>query len=162
MSISKLLLTVGAAALVSSAASAGNNGSPNKMLKAPPAQVLKLKKEAYVTGNGLSSPLTTFGYTNIDSGTTLTCTKPCVISADATVQYEPGATGGGWAIATLLDGGTIQSQYQNQADDTFFHVGNITSSISAGIGTHTVQTQVYVEQNNSTYQFYNMHYAVHQ
>jgi hypothetical protein len=163
MSSSKAFLFLAAAALASTAASAGHNGSPLKSMNHPPIQELKVKKEVFISGNGDSTSIAPFTFTNLDSGSVLSCTRtPCTISATAQVQYEPGATGGGWAICLLVDGVDIECQYLGQADDTFFHSGSVQGSVSAAIGNHTVQTQLYVEQNNSTYQYFAMTYAANQ
>ena len=127
------------------------------MKASPPIQACC--KTVFVTGNALSAAIPAFTFTNIDPGETVDCgKKACTVSALASVQYEPGATGGGWAICQLVDGSDIQCQYYGQADDTFFHMSTVSASVAVGPGTHTVQTQIYVEQSNSTLQYYNMEY----
>jgi hypothetical protein len=161
MTISKSLLLVAAAGLLSSTAFASsNNGSPLKEL-VQPSFSLKVKSEAFVQGNANSATLTA-GYNNVDSGTTLNCTRVCTVSATASIQYEAGTTGTQWAICIFVDGVSAECQYQREEPYTFFDVGNIQTAVpSLAIGHHTVQTQVYVT-NNSTLQYYAMTYAVHQ
>lgn len=162
MSIAKMALTVAAASFVSTVAFAGHNGSPLHSMKQPPLQVLKLKKEAYVTGNGLSTSLPQFAFTPIDAGTVLNCTKVCTISADVSAQIQ--TAGADWAICITVDGTDIECQYQGvQAGPSSFVVGNVGASSSGqAIGGHTVQTQLYTESASATYQYFSMHYAVHQ
>ncbi|HUJ46924.1 MAG TPA: hypothetical protein VLV55_07305 [Rhizomicrobium sp.] len=163
MSISKLVIALAAVSLVSTAAFAGPSGSPLKgAIKQPPVQTLKLAKEAYVTGNGLSTSLPQFAYTPIDTGTVLRCTKPtCVISADVTAQMQTG--GADWAICITVDGGDIECQYQGvQSGPSSFVVGNVGASSPEAIGKHTVQTSLYTESTTATYQYFAMHYAVHE
>ena len=162
MSRSKLLLTCAAATLVSSAALAGgHNGSPIPTLKQPPIQTLKQKNEAFVTGNGLSTSLPQFTFVPIDSGTVLSCKKACTVSAEVTAQVQTG--GADWAICILVDGADIECQYQGvQSGPSSFVVGNASGSVGAAAGSHTVQTQLYSESTTGTYQYFAMHYAVHQ
>ncbi len=162
MTISKFVLVLAAAGLASTPAFAGPTGSPLKgMMKHQPVQTMKLKKEAYVTGNGSSTGLAQFSYTPIDSGTTLNCTKACTVSADVTSQVQ--TAGADWAICIVVDGTQIECQYQGvQAGPSSFVVGNVSASAPAAIGSHTFQTELYTESASATYQFFNMHYAVHQ
>jgi len=175
MTISKSFLLIAAAGLVSSAAFASNNGSPlhaaafagkngsplHSSKAQPPAQVLKLKKETYVTGNGFSTSLPQFQFTTIDSET-LSCTRVCTVSADVSSQMQTG--GADWAICVLVDGNTMECQYQGvQSGPSSFVVGNVGGSLgNLAIGSHTVQTQLYTESSTATYQYYAMHYGVHQ
>ena len=155
----KFLLTVAAAALVSSTALAAHNGSPLHGMKASPPHMTAGGKSVFYTGNALSASIPSFTFNNIDPGETVNCGKnPCTVTALASVQYEPGATGGGWAICQLIDGVDAQCQYYGQADTTFFVVSTVSASMAVGPGTHTVQTQIYVEQANSTLQYYNLEY----
>jgi hypothetical protein len=163
MSISKLVLTFAAASLASSVALAGgNNGSPLPTMKQPPVLTLKQGKEAFVTGNGFSTSLPQFAFTPIDAGTVLNCTKAsCIISADVTAQMQTG--GADWAICITVDGTDIECQYQGvQSGPSSFVVGNVTASSPEGIGSHTVQTQLYTESTTATYQYFSMHYSVNQ
>lgn len=163
MSISKLVFALAAASLVSTTAYAGHNGSPlGSTMKHQAVQPLKLKKEAYVTGNGNSTPLPQFAFTPIDSGTVLNCTKVCTISAEVSAQIQ--TAGADWAICITVDSADIECQYQGvQAGPSTFVMGNASGSLaSVAIGSHTVQTQLYTESATATYQFYNMHYAAHQ
>ncbi len=161
MTMSKLLLTCAAAALVSSAALAGhNNGSPlNGKLVAPPP--LKQKNEAFVTGNGNSTSLPQFTFTPIDAGSVLTCKKACTVSADVSAQVQ--TAGGDWAICITVDGSDIECQYQGvQSGPSSFVMGNAGASAGASAGSHTFQTQLYAEGSGATYQYFNMHYSIHQ
>jgi hypothetical protein len=162
MSLSKMIMFAAAAGFVSSAAlAAGHNGSPLHSGAQPPAQVLKMKKEIFVTGNGLSTSLPQFQFTTIDTEST-SCSKVCTISADVSSQMNTG--GADWAICVLVDGATMDCQYQGvQSGPSSFVVGNVTGSLgSLAIGSHTIQTQLYTESASATYQYYAMHYAVHQ
>lgn len=161
MSLSKAVLVFAAAAFASTAAFAGDNGSTIKTMH-PPSFALKLKNEAFVQGNGFSTSLAQYQYTPIDSGTTLKCTKVCTVSATASAQMQTG--GADWAICIEVDGSCVESQYQGvQSGPSSYVVGNIeTSDPSLAIGTHTVQTFLYTESTSATYQYYSMHYAVHQ
>ncbi len=161
MTMSKLLLTCAAAALASSTAlAAHNNGSPlNGKLVVPPP--MKLKNEAYVTGNGNSTSLPQFAFTPIDAGTVLTCKKACTAAAEVTAQVQ--TAGGDWAICITVDGSDIECQYQGvQSGPSSFVVGNASGSAGVGAGGHTFQTQLYAEGSSATYQFFNMHYSIHQ
>lgn len=164
MSISKLVFAVAAASLVSTVAYAGHSGSPlkNNTVKHQAVQPMKLKNEAFVTGNGESTPLPQFAFTPIDSGTALNCKKVCTVSAEVTAQIQ--TAGADWAICITVDGADIECQYQGvQAGPSSFVVGNATASASGmSIGDHTFQTQLYTESASATYQYFNMHYAVHQ
>lgn len=162
MSLSKTLSVVVAAAFASSAALAGHNGSPLLSMKQPPVQTLKLKKEAFVQGNGNSTPLTQFAFTPIDAGTVLNCTKVCTVSASVSAQMHTG--GADWAICITVDGTSIECQYQGvQSGPSSYVVGNVEASVpSLAIGNHTVQTQLYTESTSATYQYFSMHYAIHQ
>jgi hypothetical protein len=62
-------MVLAAGGVVSSSALAGQNGSPLHSMKQPPLQVLKLKNEAFLLGNGNGTPFPQFGFTPIDSGT---------------------------------------------------------------------------------------------
>ena len=163
MSISKLVFAVAAASLVSTVAYAGHSGSPLKnTVKHQAVQPTKLKNEAYVTGNGDSTALVQFAFTPIDAGTVLNCKKTCTVSAEVTAQVQ--TAGADWAICVTVDGADIECQYQGvQAGPSTFVVGNATAS-AAGMsaGDHTFQTQLYTESATATYQYFNMHYAVHQ
>ena len=161
MTMSKILLAFTAASIVSSAAFAGDNGSPRKEIVTP-AFSLKLKSEAFVQGNGDGTPLTQFAYTPIDSGTTLNCTKTCTVSATASAQMQTG--GADWAICIAVDGADFECQYQGvQSGPSSFVVGNIeTAAPSLAIGHHTVQTQLYTESTTATYEYFSMHYALSQ
>jgi len=163
MSISKLVFALAAASLVTTTAHAGSSGSPlRSTMKHQAVQPLKLKKEAYVTGNGESAPLPQFEFTPIDSGTVLNCTKVCTISAEVTAQVQ--TAGADWAICITVDAADIECQYQGvQSGPSSFVVGNASGSAAAmSVGSHTVQTQLYTESASATYQFFNMHYALHQ
>jgi hypothetical protein len=163
MSISKLVFALAAASLVSTTAYAGHSGSPLKnTIKHQAVEPMKLKTEAFVNGNGESTPLPQFAFTPIDAGTVLKCTKLCTISADVTAQIQ--TAGADWAICITVDGADIECQYQGvQAGPSTYVVGNAGASLaSVAIGSHTVQTQLYTESASATYQYYNMHYAVHQ
>jgi hypothetical protein len=161
MSLSKAVLVFAAAAFASTAAFAGNNGSPSKTMQ-PPSFELKLKTEAFVQGNGESTSLTQYNYTPIDSGTVLKCTKVCTISATASAQMQTG--GADWVICIEVDGSCVEDQYQGvQSGPSSFVVGNIeTSDPSLAAGNHTVQTFLYTESTTATYQYFSMHYAVNQ
>lgn len=161
MSYSKALLVFAAAAFASTAAFAGGNGSPNKTI-VQPSFALKLKNEAFVQGNGDSTSLPQFTLTPIDSGTVLTCTRTCTISATVSSQMNTG--GADWAICVEVDGSCVEEQYQGvQSGPSSFVTGNIeTSDPSLAIGHHTVQTFLYTESTTATYQYFSMHYAVNQ
>ena len=160
MSLSKVILGLAAASLVSSTALAGHGGSPLHSMKQQPAMSLKLKSEAFVTGNGLSTPLTQFAFTPIDSGTVLNCKKACIISAEVTAQIQ--SAGADWAICITVDGTDIECQYQGiQSGPSSFVVGNVTASSAQAAGSHTIQTQLYTESASATYQYFNMHYGMH-
>jgi hypothetical protein len=162
MTISKLVFALAAASLVSTAAYAGHNGSPLKNTLQRQVQPMKLRNEAFVNGNGLSTSLPQFAFTPIDSGTVLNCKKVCTVSADVTAQMNTG--GADWAICVTLDGSDIECQYQGvQSGPSSFVVGNAGASLAGvAIGNHTLQTQLYTESASATYQYFNMHYAVHQ
>ena len=162
MTMTKMIVALAAAGLVSTVAYAGPSGSPaHSNMKHQPVQTLKMRNEAFVTGNGLGAALTQFDYTPIDSGTVLHCKKACVISADATSQLQ--TAGADWAICIALDGSYIECQYQGvQAGPSSYVMGNAGASAAAAIGDHTVQTFLYTESASATYQYYAMHYAVHQ
>jgi len=161
MTISKLVFALAAASLVSTGAYAGHSGSPLKNSAVQRTVVpMKLKNEAYVTGNGESTALTQFSFTPIDSGTTLNCKKACTLAAEATAQMNTG--GADWAICLVIDGADVECQYQGvQSGPSTFVVGNASGSTTGGIGHHTFQTQLYTESASATYQFFNMHYSVH-
>lgn len=159
--MSKIIVALAAIGLMTSAAHAGSSGSPLKGRTIhKPVMTLKTKNEAYVTGNGESASLTQFAFTPIDSGTTLNCKKACTLSAEATSQMNTG--GADWAICIVIDGADVECQYQGvQSGPSGFVVGNASGSTTGGIGAHTFQTQLYTESASATYQFFNMHYAVH-
>ncbi|HEX3429812.1 MAG TPA: hypothetical protein VHT03_02915 [Rhizomicrobium sp.] len=161
MYLSKAVLVVAAAALASTAAFAGHSGSTTKTIHQP-SFALKLKSEAFVQGNGDSTPLTQYSYTPIDSGTTLNCTRVCTVSANVSSQVQ--TAGADWAIVIAVDGSYAESQYQGvQSGPSSFVVGNVQTAVgSLAIGHHTVQTLLYTESASATYQYYSMHYAVHQ
>ena len=162
MTISKIIMIVAAAGLMSSAALADRSGSPlhqGKMTIQPKA--LKTKNQAFVTGNGLSTALPQFSFTPIDSGTVLNCKKACIVSADVTAQMNTG--GADWAICIVVDGTDIECQYQGvQSGPSSYVVGNATANASAAAGDHTFQTQLYTESASASYQYFAMHYAVNQ
>jgi len=161
MTISKIIVAFAAAGLVSTAAYAGPSGSPLKTMNHQPVQTLKQKNEAFVTGNGESTSLPQFSFTPIDAGSVLNCKKACVISAEVTSQVATG--GADWAICITVDGSDIECQYQGiQSGPSGFVTGNATANASASAGNHTVQTELYSESTTGTYQYYAMHYAVHQ
>src|SRR5437868_559615 len=123
MTISKLVFALAAASLVSTAAYAGHSGSPlkNNAMQRTVAP-LKLRNEAYVTGNGESTALPQFQFTPIDSGTTLNCKKACALAAEVTAQIQ--SAGADWAICIVIDGADVECQYQGvQAGPSSFVVG---------------------------------------
>lgn len=162
MSISKtIMLAAATAAFASSPALAGPNGSPLHAMKQPPLQVLKLKNEAFVIGNGNSTPLPQFAFTPIDPGTVLHCKAACTLSASASVQMSTG--GADWALCLVLDGAAIECQYQGvQSGPSGFVMGNAQVAASFAAGDHTFQTQLYTDGDAAAYQYFSMHYAVHQ
>ena len=163
MSISKLVFALAAASLVSTTAYAGHSGSPLKnTIKQQAVVPMKLRNEAFVNGNGFSTALPQFAFTPIDSGTVLNCKKVCTVSADVTAQMQTG--GADWAICVTVDGSDIECQYQGiQSGPSSYVTGNVGASLAAvAIGNHTLQTQLYTESASATYQYYNIHYAVHQ
>jgi hypothetical protein len=114
-----------------------------------------------VTGNGLSTAFPQFAFTPIDAGSVLNCKKACTLSADVTAQMNTG--GADWAICITVDGTDIECQYQGvQSGPSSFVTGNVSANASAAAGNHTVQTQLYTESASATYQYFAMHYAVHQ
>ena len=161
MSLSKAVLFFTAAAFASTAAFAGNNGSPIKTHQ-PPSFTLAQKKEVFVQGNGFSTSLPQFQFTPIDSGSTLNCLKVCTISATASAQIQ--SAGADWAICIEVDGSDAECQYQGvQAGPSSFVVGNVQTAVpSLAIGNHTVQTFLYTESASATYQYFSMKYAVNQ
>ena len=162
MTISKIVMVVAAAGLVSSAALANRSGSPiHEGKQAVFQKVMKMRGEAFVTGNGESTALTQFSFTPLDSGTVLNCKKACVVSAEVTTQMNTG--GADWAICIVVDGSNIECQYQGvQSGPSSFVTGNATGNASVAAGNHTFQTQLYSESTTATYQYYAMHYAVNQ
>ena len=160
--MSKIIVALAAIGLMSSAAHAGLSGSPLKgRVKHQPVLALKMKNEAYVTGNGQSTALPQFAFTPIDAGTTLNCKKTCTLSAEVTSQMNTGAAD--WAICIVIDGADVSCQYQGvQSGPSGFVMGNASGSVGGAAGNHTFQTQLYTESASATYQFFNIHYAVHQ
>ena len=161
MSILKVSMLVAAAAFVSSSALAGQKDSHVVSMKQPPLQVLKLKNEAFVLGNGNGTPFPQFAFTPIDSGTVLNCKAACVLSASASVQVSTG--GADWALCLVMDGSPIECQYQGvQSGPSGFVMGNAQLATSFPAGPHTFQTQLYTDGTSATYDYFSMHYAVHQ
>jgi hypothetical protein len=161
MLVFKLSIFVAAAAFVSSSSLAGQNGSPLHSLKQPPLQVLKLKNEAFVIGNGNGTPFPQFGFTPIDPGTVLNCKRACILSASGSVQVSTG--GADWALCLVMDGSPIECQYQGvQSGPSGFVMGNAQLSASFPAGAHTFQTQLYTDSASATYQYFSMHYAVNE
>ncbi|HSC18788.1 MAG TPA: hypothetical protein VLC74_07725 [Rhizomicrobium sp.] len=162
MSVFKMIVFIAAAnAFASSSALAGHNGSPLHSLKQPPLQVLKLKNEAFVIGNGNGTPFPQFEFTPIDSGTVLNCKSKCILSASASVQVATG--GADWALCLVMDGAPIECQYQGvQSGPRGFVMGNAQVAARFGAGAHTFQTQLYADGASATYEYFSMHYAVHE
>src|ERR1700733_7701450 len=160
--MSKIIVALAAIGLMSSAAHAGLSGSPlHSRVKHQPVQTLKTRNEAYVTGNGLSTALPQFAFTPIDAGTTLNCKKICTLTAEVSSQVNTG--GADWAICIVIDGANVECQYQGvQSGPSSFVMGNASGSVGGAIGNHTFQTQLYSESASGTYQFFNIHYAIHQ
>jgi hypothetical protein len=89
------------------------------------------------------------------------CKKACVLSASASVQVSTG--GADWALCLVMDGSPIECQYQGvQSGPSGYVMGNAQLATGFDAGPHTFQTQLYTDGTAATYQYFSMHYAVHQ
>ena len=91
-----------------------------------------------------------FGFDNVDDPTSITCNNVagCVIQIVASAQVRSDTDGNLWAICSLVDGQYANPGcgYQGQLETGIYQMGNAQMNYQVAQGKHTVQTQVYVNQ----------------
>lgn len=92
-----------------------------------------------------------FGFDNVDDPTSINCTNAagCVIQIVASSQVRSDLDGTLWAICSLVDGEYANPGcgYQGQLDTGIYATGTSQMNYQVTQGKHTVQTQVYVNQD---------------
>jgi hypothetical protein len=103
----------------------------------------------YYNATGVDLP---FGFDNVDSPTPITCNNAagCVIQIAASIQVRSDEDGTLWAICTLVDGQYANPGcgYQGELATGIYSTGNAQMNYQVAQGKHTVQTQVYVNQES--------------
>jgi len=100
------------------------------------------------SGSALVAGFNTLGTMTVNCGNA----AGCHIGQESMVQLR---TTGDWAICLLVDGSYTTCQYQGHLPDVGSYVVGNARGFSAPVaqGTHTVQTQVYVEVSGALYQW---------
>lgn len=130
------------------AALAGDASSPvSGVSREAPGGVIKLSGTIIQYGAGGTT--LNSGFNDLDTSESWDCKdkKGCTIAVSAMVQIGSATTSGNWAICATVDGNYINPAcpYQGSIPGTGSYVtGNSQQSYTVAMGTHTVQTTVYV------------------
>jgi len=102
---------------------------------------------------GSGGTLLSEGYNAVDSPFTINCKSAsgCTIEIDAMVGLGKGSNESEWAICAFVDGSPVQTPpcWQQGYIYNNFVTGNSRQNATVTLGTHTVQTEVFL--NSSAY-----------
>jgi hypothetical protein len=104
-------------------------------------------------------------WTPVDDGETVNCAKICSIVATQLVGLNVGdnGTGTSYSVCFFVDGNMVNPCFNSGTstiNDNFntFTVSNMAFVTGLPVGSHTVQTQVFVNQNGASLLGYNLRY----
>ena len=108
----------------------------------------RLMRTYMVSGSIPKGKALVAGYNNVDDPMTITCAgvRGCTFEVDAMASVSIAVRASGWSICAVVDGVLVSNPpcaYQDQAMG--FFTGNSRQSFQVAKGTHTVQTQIYIQ-----------------
>jgi hypothetical protein len=148
-----LLASVAAADAGPSGAPKGSNVQTHAVASGPNTKE-KLISTYDAVGNGNGAALPQFAFTTIATSH-VSCPNAtgCSIGIESMTQVQTG--GADWAICLLIDGASVECQYQGvQSGPSSYVVGNARGWGTVATGAHTVVTQIYTESATATYSYF--------